>query len=71
MKTSPLENRTAEILHHEYAASQPIIDYHNHPPPDHGFAGNKGFANITDVRASAATTTSGAPCAPWVSTRTL
>ena len=43
-----LENRTAEILYHEYAASQPIIDYHNHLPPEQ-IAGNRQFDNITDV----------------------
>ena len=43
-----LENRTAEILFHEYAAKQPIIDYHNHLPPDE-IAGDKKFANLTAV----------------------
>ncbi len=43
-----LENRTAEILYHEYAARQPIIDYHNHLPPDE-IASNKKFANLTAV----------------------
>lgn len=43
-----LENRTAEILYHEYAAKQPIIDYHNHLPPDE-LAGDKQFDNITAV----------------------
>ncbi len=43
-----LENRTAEILYHEYASRQPIIDYHNHLPPDE-IAGDKQFANITAV----------------------
>lgn len=29
-----LENSTAEILYHEYAAKMPILDYHNHLPPN-------------------------------------
>ena len=43
-----LENRTAEILYHEYAAKQPIIDYHNHLPPDE-IAADKNFDNITSI----------------------
>ena len=43
-----LENSTAERLYHEYAKSQPIIDYHNHLPPDE-IANNKKFSNITEV----------------------
>ncbi len=43
-----LENRTAEILYHEYAAKQPIIDYHNHLPPDE-IAADKKFDNLTAV----------------------
>ncbi len=43
-----LENRTAEILYHEFASRQPIIDYHNHLPPDE-IAGDKQFSNITSV----------------------
>jgi len=43
-----LENSTAEILYHEYAAGQPIIDYHNHLPPEQ-IANNKSFKNITEV----------------------
>lgn len=43
-----LENATAEILYHEYASKQPIIDYHNHLPPDE-IAGDKRFDNLTDV----------------------
>jgi glucuronate isomerase len=41
-----LENRTAEILFHEYAAQQPIIDYHNHLPPKE-IAEDARFENIT------------------------
>jgi len=29
-----LESETAKRLYHQYAANQPIIDYHNHLPPD-------------------------------------
>lgn len=43
-----LENATAEVLYHEYAAKQPIIDYHNHLPPDE-IASDKRFENITEV----------------------
>ncbi len=43
-----LENRTAEILYHDYAAKQPIIDYHNHLPPDE-IAEDKIFDNLTAV----------------------
>lgn len=43
-----LENSTAEILYHEYASRQPIIDYHNHLPPDE-IAGDKKFDNLTSV----------------------
>jgi glucuronate isomerase len=41
-----LENRTADILYHEYAARQPIIDYHNHLPPNE-IATDRKFENIT------------------------
>ena len=41
-----LQNATAERLYHEYAKGQPIIDYHNHLPPDE-IAGNKKFDNLT------------------------
>ncbi|MCB0639695.1 MAG: glucuronate isomerase [Lewinella sp.] len=43
-----LENQTAEILYHEYASRQPIIDYHNHLPPVE-IAGDKQFTNLTSV----------------------
>lgn len=43
-----LENRTAEVLYHEYAKDQPIIDYHCHLPPDE-IAQNKNFANLTRI----------------------
>ncbi|MFK7949666.1 MAG: glucuronate isomerase [Saprospiraceae bacterium] len=43
-----LENTTAERLYHDYAKKQPIIDYHNHLPPNE-IAHNKQFLNITEV----------------------
>ncbi len=43
-----LENRMAEMLYHEYAKQQPILDYHNHLPPNE-IAQNKQFRNITEV----------------------
>lgn len=43
-----LENKMARALYHQYARQQPIIDYHNHLPPDE-IAGNKIFENITQV----------------------
>ena len=29
-----LQSATAQQLYHEYAAVMPVIDYHNHLPPD-------------------------------------
>ena len=43
-----LENRTAEILYHDYAQSLPIIDYHNHLSPG-DIAVNKKFETITQA----------------------
>lgn len=43
-----LTNATAEKLYHEYAKHMPIIDYHNHLPPNE-VAENKNFENITRV----------------------
>lgn len=43
-----LETSTAQKLYHEYAAPQPIIDYHCHLPPSQ-IAENKQFANITEI----------------------
>lgn len=43
-----LQNSTAELLYHDYAKLLPIIDYHNHLPPDE-VASNKQFATITEV----------------------
>lgn len=43
-----LETPTARKLYHEYAAPQPILDYHCHLPPAE-IAGNKQFRNITEI----------------------
>ncbi len=43
-----LSNATAEKLYHEYAKDMPIIDYHNHLPPNE-VAEDKMFDNITRV----------------------
>ncbi len=43
-----LENKYAEELYHNYSKNQPIIDYHNHLPPQQ-IAEDKTFKNITDV----------------------
>jgi glucuronate isomerase len=43
-----LHTKTAEDLFHNYAKKMPIIDYHNHLPPNE-MADNKQFENITKV----------------------
>ncbi|MDA8693088.1 glucuronate isomerase [Saprospiraceae bacterium] len=43
-----LQNSTAEKLYHDYAKDLPIIDYHNHLPPDE-IANDKTFSSITEV----------------------
>lgn len=43
-----LENKYAEELYHSYASKMPIIDYHNHLPPQE-IANNKIFENISEV----------------------
>jgi len=43
-----LYNETAIRLYHEYAKDIPIIDYHNHLPPDQ-IAENKQFDTITEI----------------------
>ena len=43
-----LHNKTAQVLYHEFAKDMPIIDYHNHLPPDE-IAADKNFENITKV----------------------
>lgn len=43
-----LQTQTAQKLYHEFAKDLPIIDYHNHLPPDQ-IAGNINFKNLTQV----------------------
>jgi glucuronate isomerase len=43
-----LTNPTAERLYHDYAKPMPVIDYHNHLPPNE-IAEDKSFDNITRV----------------------
>ena len=43
-----LQNKTAERLYFDYAASMPIIDYHNHLPPD-VIASNQAFKGINEI----------------------
>jgi len=43
-----LGTEAARRLYHEYAAGEPILDYHNHLPPEE-IAGNRQFANLGEV----------------------
>lgn len=43
-----LQNETSKILFHQYAKDLPVIDYHNHLPPDQ-IAENKKFDTITEI----------------------
>lgn len=43
-----LQNGTATRLYHDFAAAMPIIDYHNHLPPEQ-IAGDHQFENITQA----------------------
>jgi glucuronate isomerase len=43
-----LGTKTALRLYHDYAAAQPIIDYHCHLPPDQ-IANNHKFATLTQI----------------------
>jgi len=43
-----LQNKTAQQLYHDFAKLQPIIDYHNHLPPDQ-IAHDIKFENLTQV----------------------
>ena len=43
-----LENKYAEELYHNYSKNQPIIDYHNHLPPQEIFE-DKVYENLTNV----------------------
>ena len=43
-----LHSETARRLYHDYAKVMPIIDYHNHLPPNE-IVGEKQFENITQA----------------------
>src|SRR5579872_2229016 len=43
-----LSNDIARRLYHEYAAPQPILDYHCHLPPK-DIAENRRFANLSEI----------------------
>lgn len=43
-----LQTKTARTLYHEFAKDMPIIDYHNHLPPDQ-ILSDKVFKNITEI----------------------
>lgn len=43
-----LRTKSAEKLYHDFAKDQPIIDYHNHLPPNQ-IAENYQFKNITEI----------------------
>src|SRR4051812_7125195 len=43
-----LETKTAQALYHDFARAMPIIDYHNHLPPDQ-IASDHVFQNLTQV----------------------
>ncbi len=43
-----LQTRTARRLYHEYAERQPILDYHNHLPPQ-DIASNRRFNNLSEI----------------------
>jgi len=43
-----LQNKTAQTLYHDFAKQMPVIDYHNHLPPDQ-IANDIKFDNLTQV----------------------
>ena len=43
-----LQNKTAQELYHDFAESMPVIDYHNHLPPEQ-IANDINFENLTQV----------------------
>jgi len=43
-----LHSKTAERLYHDFAAPMPVIDYHNHLPPDQ-IANDINFENLTQA----------------------
>jgi glucuronate isomerase len=43
-----LKNSFAEKLYHDYARALPIVDYHNHLPPDE-IAADRKFENLSRI----------------------
>lgn len=43
-----LQTKTARRLYHEFAENQPILDYHNHLPPE-DIANNRQFSNLFEI----------------------
>lgn len=43
-----LQTKSARRLYHEFAEDQPIIDYHNHLPPE-DIANDRQFANLFEI----------------------
>lgn len=43
-----LQTKAARRLYHRFAADQPILDYHNHLPPQ-DIAGNRQFRNLFEI----------------------
>jgi glucuronate isomerase len=43
-----LQNKSAEKLYHDFAKQMPVIDYHNHLPPDQ-IANDINFENLTQI----------------------
>lgn len=43
-----LQNKTAQTLYHEFAKPMPVIDYHNHLPPEQ-IASDINFENLTQA----------------------
>ncbi|NNE92304.1 MAG: glucuronate isomerase, partial [Verrucomicrobiales bacterium] len=43
-----LETETAKRLYHEFAKDQPILDYHNHLPPE-DIAEDRQFGNLFEI----------------------
>ena len=43
-----LKSETAKRLYHDYAKALPIVDYHNHLPPQQ-IAENHNFENLTQI----------------------
>ncbi|MFP6694563.1 MAG: glucuronate isomerase, partial [Pirellulales bacterium] len=43
-----LQTETAQRMYHDWAADQPILDYHNHLPPE-DIAENRRFNNLCEI----------------------